>query len=126
MAQQKKNENKTYTDHRQLRCDLDQAEILAAGQDLATALDDRDSLQADKESVMRDFKAREAALDALITRTQLMVRNKWVMRSVACKCVLNYAKDKFTVIRLDTGEVLTERPLTEDEKQMSMEFDEAA
>jgi len=45
------------------------------------------------------------------------------MRSVGCELALDYASGRATLTRLDTGEVVVERDMSEEEKQMNLDFD---
>lgn len=119
-------EEKTKTTHERnlLKCQLSQEELLQYGDELATALDNLRNLQEEKESVVKEFKAREAAFEATIGAKQLLVRNKYEHRQVDCHLVLNYTKQTATLIRLDTGDIIKERAMTQDEKQMELGFDE--
>ena len=114
---------KTTTEHRHLKCDLTKEELLVAGEKLATMLDDLKTIQAEKDSVSKEFKAREAAIDAEIQVGQLLVRNKWEHRKVECSNVLDYNLMECIVTRKDTGAEVMRRKLTEDEKQSTLPFD---
>lgn len=114
---------KTTTEVRILKCLLTQEEILQAGDDLATALDNLKQLQAEKESVVKTFKAKEAELEANITVKQVLVRNKYDHRPVDCTNVLDYETAECYVKRNDTSEEIIRRKLTEDEKQTTLPFD---
>lgn len=112
----------TTKETRILKCLLTQKEILQAGDDLATALDNLTQLQAEKESVVKTFKAKEAELEASVTVKQVLVRNKYDHRPVDCTNVLDYEIAKCYVKRDDTGEEILRRKLTEDEKQTTLSF----
>jgi len=107
-----------------LQIQLTQDEVLQAGNDLATALDNKTRLEGEKEAAMKAFKAREAALDAQITEKQQLVRNKYTYGNVDCENVLDYEALVTFTRRLDTGEEIMRRPMNDDEKQTSLPFDE--
>lgn len=114
---------KTTKETRILKCLLTQDEVLQAGDDLATALDNLKQLLAEKESVVKTFKAKEAELEANITAKQVLVRNKYDYRSVDCTNVLDYETAECYVIRTDTNEEIVRRAMSEDEKQTTLPFD---
>lgn len=114
---------KTTKETRHLKCELTQEEILAAGDALATAIDNAHKLQDEKKAVVDSFKAKEAAIEAEITTQQLLVRNKHDYRMVDCDNVLDYETLEYYVIRLDTGKEVTRRKMTEEEKQTTLPFD---
>jgi hypothetical protein len=116
---------KTTKEQRSLRCLLTQEELLAAGEKLAELLDNLRRAESERESVSKQYKAREAELAAQIESQQLLVRNKSGYRMVDCVNVLDYTDAKCLVTRTDTGEIIVDRKLTEDEKQSTLEFDNA-
>ncbi len=115
---------KTTKEKRSLRCQLTQPELLAAGEKLADLLDNLRCTTSERENVTKQYKAKEAELEAQIETQQLLVRNKSEIRTVDCVNVLDYTDVKCIVTRTDTGEVIVERKLTEDEKQSTLEFDD--
>ena len=115
---------KTTKEKRSLRCQLTQTELLAAGEKLADLLDTLRCTTGERENVTKQYKAKEAELEAQIETQQLLVRNKSEIRTVDCLNVLDYTDVKCIVTRLDTGEIIVDRKLTEDEKQSTMEFDD--
>lgn len=115
---------KTTKEKRSLRCQLTQEELLAAGEKLAELLDNLRRAESERESVVKQYKAKEAELAAQIESQQLLVRNKSEIRMVDCENVLDYTAVKCIVTRMDTGEIILDRKLTEDEKQSTLPFDE--
>lgn len=124
MAKTKEHRTKTTKEKRSLRCQLTQDELLAAGEKLADMLDALRCTTSERENVTKQYKAKEAELEAQIETQQLLVRNKSEIRTVDCENILDYTDVKCIVKRLDTGEVIVDRKLTEDEKQSTMEFDD--
>ena len=120
-----KTDEKIKTTHERhlLKCQLTQEELLGYGDELADALDNLRQLQEEKEQVVKDFKAREAAFEAQVVIKQLLVRNKYEHRQVDCNLVLNYTTQNATLTRLDTNETVKERKMTEEEKQLDLGFD---
>ena len=114
---------KTTKEMQYLKVQLTQEEILAAGEALATAIDNTNRLQAEKESAAKAIKAKESALEAEITTQQLLVRNKYEHRNVPCESILDYNTLEAYTKRLDTGEEIMRRAMSEDEKQSTMSFD---
>jgi hypothetical protein len=113
-------EKRIYTTN--LKCELSAKEVREAADDLARNLDDLESIEADKKDVVEQFKAKTAAAEAEVIRLKNLVRNKYEFRDVKCEEVKNHKKSKCTVTRLDTKEVITDRPLRDDEKQRKMEL----
>jgi len=82
-----------------------------------------ESLAIERKTVMSEFKQRKEKLEEQIHTTSLMVKEGVAMRSVKCELQLNYSKLRATIIRLDTEEIVEEREMTADEKQMKLEFE---
>lgn len=118
-----KQKKKVYKETRSLKCDLTEEELLQAGEDLAKAIDEARTHEEQRKSANEDFKARIAACEAEITIKQRLVRNKNEFRPVSCEVTLNYTTLDAVVIRLDTEEIVQERKLTHEEKQMKIDFD---
>ena len=114
---------KTTTEKRFLKCQLTKEELLQAGEDLATELDNLGQLGTEIESIKKSLKSKEAELDAKIHAKQIIVRNKYEYRQVDCDNILDYEVLECYVIRSDTGEEINRRKMTEDEKQTTLPFD---
>lgn len=121
--EKKTGKTKTTKEKQYLKVELSQEEILQAADELATALDNLSQLDAEKESVTRELKAKAAALEAEVTTQQLLVRNKYERRNIDCENTLDYTTMESYTKRLDTGEEILRRPMTEDEKQTTLPFD---
>jgi len=114
---------KTTNEKRNLKCQLTRDELLVAGDELAQKIDDLKKVKADKIAITKDFNAQESALEADIQRQQLLVRNKWEYMSVDCENTLDYASLECRVVRLDTGEIVIQRAMNQEEKEMTLPFD---
>ena len=114
---------KTTKEKRFLKCQLTQDEILQAGEDLATELDNLSQLKAEIESVKKSLKAKEVELEARIHAKHTLVRNKYEHRNVDCDNILDYETMECYVVRLDTEEEVLRRAMSEDEKQTTLPFD---
>lgn len=123
MVKAKETKTKTTTESRMLKVNLTEKELLEAGQQLVAKLDDFKTVQADRDSVNKGYKAKEAEIEARITSLQIMVRNKYEVRSVECDNVQDFKALECFVIRKDTGEEILRRKLTSDEKQSDLPFD---
>ena len=114
---------KTTNEKRSLKCQLTMDELLVAGDELAQKIDDLKKVKADKDAISKDFKAQESALEADIQWQQLLVRNKWEYRIVECENALDYESLECRVIRVDTGEIVIQRAMNQEEKEMTLPFD---
>lgn len=123
----KKNKNDlvkvTHEPHK-LPFQLGVEEKAEAAEQLATTLQAAESLELERKSVLGEFKSRLNALEERIHKLTLNVKDGVEMRSVECELHLNYTTLTATLIRSDTKDVVEERPMTDEEKQMNLDFEE--
>lgn len=120
-----KDEAKVKTTHetRLLKCELTEEEVRVADQELARNLDELESLDDKLKELKADFKAQIEAKEAAAKVQRNLVRNKWDYRNTACTMVLDYTNGTVTVTREETGEIIKDRKMLTEEKQMDMGFD---
>jgi len=114
---------KTTHENRVLKCELTEEEVRVAAQELARNLDELESLDDKLKELKAVFKAQIEAKEAAAKVQRNLVRNKWDYRTTPCTMVLDYTNGTVTVTREDTGEVIKERKMLAEEKQMDMGFD---
>ena len=124
MTQHATDKFKTTHETRTLKCQLTDDEIKQATEELTQSLDSLEVLEDDKKKMASDYKAQIEAKEAMIRVLKNRVRDKYEMRPVRCTMTLNYTQQTVSVIREDTQEVVKNRQMNEDEKQMEMGFDD--
>jgi hypothetical protein len=90
---------------------------------LARTLDEFEMLEDEQQKIKSDFKAQIEAKEAATRVQKNLVRDKYAHRQVRCTMTMNYSTLKVIVARDDTGEIITERAMNEDEKQLKIDFD---
>jgi len=95
---------------------------IAAGQ-LAEAIQNLESLEIAHKTDTKEFNSLKQQFTGSIHRLSREVANGEATRSVDCELRLNYTNLTATLVRADTGEIVEDRPMTEDEKQMDMDFE---
>lgn len=110
-------ELKTVTTERRLRCKLTQEELLDRGQSLAYHLSDVAAIEADLASYKSSCKGRLDMANAKVQQYQQQVAEQAEWRDVECRDEYDYTTRTVISVRLDTGETLGIRPMTEDELQ---------
>lgn len=95
-------------------------ELLDRGARLAKLEDVLAEHEAHSESVKRELKAKEAHIAAERSFLANVVRNKKEPRQVQVREVANFETNMLAVIRQDTGEVVRDRPLTAEERQVNL------
>lgn len=103
-----------------LRHEFSDEELISRSKLLAQKLDEKGQLTSQFDGIKADFKGKEKVLDAFIAQYQREVANGWEMRSTEIEVSFDYETGTVTTVRLDTGEVVTERNMTHDERQMEI------
>ena len=121
----KKDEPSVKTTHetRTLKCMLDDSEMRTAGDTLARNLDELEVLEDKLKEIKADFKAQIEAKEAAAKVQRNLVRNKYDYRPVACTMVLNYTEGNVVVTRNDTDEIVVDRKMLPEEREMDLGFD---
>lgn len=109
-----------------LPCKLTEKDKAVAAEELATAIQQGESLELERKSALGDLKKRKDNLLERIHNLTIKVKDGIEMRPVECELKLNHTKLTATLIRPDTGEEVETREMTLEEKQMSLddEFEE--
>ena len=103
-----------------LKCHLTEKEKTELSAKIAKAISDRTSAEAKLKEVSASIKAQIAQLDAEISEKALQINNGYEYRNVECRMDKDYRLGSVTITRLDTGEVIRERPMTAEERQMEL------
>jgi len=106
-----------------LKCQLTEKEKTELSAKIAKAISDRSSAEAKLKEVNASIKAQIAQLDAEISEKALQINNGYEYRNVECQMDKDYRLGTVTITRLDTDEVIRERPLTAEERQMELPGD---
>ena len=106
-----------------LKCQLTEKEKTELSAKIAKAISDRSSAEAKLKEVNASIKAQIAQLDAEISEKALQINNDYEYRNVECRIDKDYRLGTVTITRLDTDEVIRERPLTAEERQMELPGD---
>ena len=97
------------------------SEFNEAAQELTQALDRIESLEAEKKSVMSDFKAQLDSAIQNVRQLTHLVRERKASRPTECEEWWDYNSKTIRVVRTDTREILSERPMTSDQLQMELD-----
>ena len=101
-----------------LACDMTEAELQDEQANLLRLLQDIEDLELQKKSVVADFGARKNKLAEMMEESRKKLRSKEVMRSIMCILQFNFTKLVATLTREDSGERVSERPMTGEEKRL--------
>jgi hypothetical protein len=123
MAKGKESKIKTTHQKQWLRCILTPEERAKAVEKLVNTIDAMNKAVDDREAVTKQMKGKEAQLEADINATNMLVRNNSELRNVETTLTLDYTTLRAIESRDDTGEVIDDRPMNDEEKQLKMDFD---
>jgi hypothetical protein len=100
-----------------LSCELSQEELLEAGSQLASTIQDIAAEEDEQASVKSEMKARLTELEAKRTQLAIKVQRKQEWRTIEVQRELDFEEGMYREIRTDTGDVIFEREITDEERQ---------
>lgn len=106
-----------------LSCDLLPEEVATYSQELAIITTEQSEIEAEKKEVMSTFTARlnKCIADGRVLARKITTRKE--DRQVECDLEFDYAKGMVYTVRLDTGVTISQRKLTDDERQERLDFE---
>ncbi len=112
----------SYKEKRNVPVRLTKDELLQAGKDLAKCNADMTDLENKKKEVVADYGTRinRAKADAEVSGRLISTGEEY--RDVECDVVIHIETHTKTIIRPDTGEVVEELKLTNDDLQYELNF----
>jgi hypothetical protein len=106
-----------YTEDRELPCPLTDPELLAKGDALAAALQDLEAEKDGQATAKAQMKERLEALNNDVNRISRQIQERREFRMVPVDIeVKDSGKALVCEVRKDTGEIIRERFMTEDER----------
>jgi hypothetical protein len=103
-----------------LECMLSDDELKQASRELADACQRKTSIEDQLATFKAQKKAEITQCDGEINKNTVLVSSGKEMRMVECEATLDFDSGKRTVVRLDSGVIVQERPLSTDEKQLEL------
>lgn len=99
------------------------SELIGLSKELASHNKNMAELQNEKAHVGAQFKERATKLEADISMASRKVSDGYEFRMADCFWEFYWKKGKKNLIRLDTGDIVLERDITADDRQMRLEED---
>jgi len=106
-----------------LRCKLTRDELIKFGGELAQSLQDIVTETALQASMKQSMKAALSSLEAKSSELSTKVARGEELRDVEVEPRLDFKTGIYYEIRGDTGEKISQRTITEDERQENLEFE---
>lgn len=108
------------TEKRTLPVALTATELLDRGDQLARAHQAVRIEQAEQKAKKEDLKQRLEDLEGEVGKLARIVRDKSEPRDVECARVFDFDKSTVEIVRTDTGEVVSSRTMTDQERQIGL------
>lgn len=105
------------TENERLPVKLMDSEIRERGQRLAAKQGELESHVAREKQVKAELKSQKTAIEAEIQRLSGVIRDGTELRDVECDHIADFRKGTVRVIRKDTEQLVTERALSDSERQ---------
>lgn len=107
-----------------LKCMLTEAQLKEQAEKMADNLSQIAQYEADLKSIKRQIEADIAKCQSELTSAHEKYRSGFQMANIDCEVRKNFQTNTVTVIRLDTGEMIRERALTAEERQLMLELNQ--
>lgn len=105
---------------RTLQCKLDDTEVLNYGRQIAREQTELETAEQRKKEVMSQLKADIEKHTSAIRSLSSKIATGYEYRAVKCQKVVDGTENRVSIVRDDTGEVIEERPLNDDELQRGL------
>lgn len=105
---------------RSLPCRLNDEELLKAGGDLATAVQDLAAEEGRQADIKASMKAKVTEIEARRTQLAIKVSRKEEHRDVEVDIWHDYQRAVVQEIRRDTGEIISTRVMSDAERQQAL------
>lgn len=94
-----------------------QVEVLIAAEQLARCETELGELKAHADAQKKELKAKESAILSRRSDLAAVVREKKAIRHVDVQLLANFTNGTLSKVRVDTGETISQRKLSDDERQ---------
>ena len=105
------------------KCVLTGAEIVERSREMAQLMSELASDEADLKAVVQEFKSRIAGKEARLGTLARNVQNGFEFRNVPCTRHFDYARGLVEEFRSATGERISHRAMTDEERQQDLGFE---
>lgn len=108
---------------RNLPCQLTNAELLDRADQLSVVVQETNAEEGRQTDVKAQMKAKLTELDARKTRLAITIGRKEEYRDVEVELMGDVQSGTVTVYRQDTSEAIETRPMSEQERQATLQFE---
>ena len=111
---------------RRLPVKLTENELLIKGQELADLERQLSEVEDEKREVSKEFSGRIEGMKNRISETANTINSKQEIRDVEVAVSMDYKSLTVRVVRTDTGEIVSERLMSDKERQSTLKFPKEA
>jgi hypothetical protein len=104
-----------------LPCHLTDPERLQLGEQMAHAVMGGTKAEGEKKAADADFKSQTEGHYAQADRLATILNQGYELREVLCEVYRDWTAGLVVVLRKDTGEEVSSRPMTPEEKQLGLD-----
>jgi hypothetical protein len=104
---------------------LTDEEKTKASERLAAAIQEKDDHEGELGKIKREYKDRDEKLQAEFRYLGRLIRTGVEERAVQCEERPNWLNSTMEIFRIDTGELVNFRPLSREERQRDINWDES-
>lgn len=108
----------TKTITRNLKCVLTESELLVYGKEMAEQEKKAEEIEDEKAAVTKALGEQVKYHSQMARSKAKLINDGFEFREVACDQTFDYPRGLVTVTRKDTGDVIEERAMTADERQV--------
>ena len=101
---------------------LTDGEVLDVSRKSAELHRQRGYIEDEKKESASLYEGKIEALDKEISEMQNVIRSQQEWRTVQCEKKMHFDIGQVTITRLDTGDIVETRPMTREERQMSLQI----
>ena len=105
------------------KCVLTGDETVERSKEMAQLMSEIGNIETDLKAVVQEFKSRIAGKEARLGTLARNVQNGFEFRTVPCTRHFDYALGRVEEFRSDTGERVSHRAMTDEERQQDLGFE---
>ena len=105
---------------KEVRYKFTQEEMKTIAQEMAEAVSRLDNLEEELQEVRAGFKEKMAKAQKTVKQCAAKIRSGWELRTIECRLEKEFATNTVRIYRQDTGELVEERAMTAEERQLAL------
>lgn len=99
-------------------------ELIGVSQTLAHSIREKEDLESKLAVIKAEYKGKVSAVEEQIKNHSQTIMTGSEQRNVECELVMHWGRNTVSYRRLDNDEIVKERAMTAEERQMELDFEE--